>query len=122
LRWIKTPDKAPAWDEIPSVPPIFPEPEFKGPGSIGRAIADCFAKWTLNRKHRNEAIYINAMGDAFYIGTKCTAKNPAEAMKWYFAATGGNPAGPRGTARARPTWLTGSLKYGAQSSEFLETE
>jgi hypothetical protein len=30
--WVRKDDKAPAWDEIQSAPPIVPEPPFKGGG------------------------------------------------------------------------------------------
>lgn len=90
-RWLRTEDgdKAPAWDEIKSVPPIIPEPPLKASGLIGRAIGDFIAKWTLNRKNKDDPAYLNAMGEMFDLGTKYTPKNPVEAMRWYVAAVGG---------------------------------
>jgi Sel1 repeat len=96
VRWIKSDGKAPAWDEIKSVPPIVPEPPLKKPGPIGSAPGDFFAKWTLNRKNKNDPLYLNAMGEMFDIGTKHTPKNPVEAMRWYRAAVGGDPATAHG--------------------------
>lgn len=89
IRWIKSEDKAPYWDEIKSVPPIVPEPPLKKSGAIGGVVADCFAKWTLNRKNKDDPAYLNAMGEMFDVGTKYTPKNPVEAMRWYVAAVGG---------------------------------
>src|SRR5205807_457668 len=71
-RWIKSEDKAPAWDEIKSVPPIIPEPPLKEAGAIARAIRDYFTKWVLNRK--NDPANLNAMGEVFDIGTKYTPR------------------------------------------------
>jgi len=99
-RWIKSEDKAPAWDEIKSVPPIIPEPPLKEAGAIARAIRDYFTKWVLNRK--NDPANLNAMGEVFDIGTKYTPRNPAEAMRWYRAAVGGgDPAKANGPLYAK---------------------
>jgi len=91
VRSIKSNDMAPAWDEIQSVSPIIPEPPLRGGGLIGRAITNRFAKWAFNRKDKADAGYLNAMGELYDIGTKYTPKNPVEAMRWYLAATGGDP-------------------------------
>ncbi len=97
VRWIKSDGKAPAWDEINSVPPIVPEPPLKKSGTIGSVFANCFSKWTMSRKNKDDPIYLNAMGEMFDIGTKHTPKNPAEAMRWYRAAVGGgDPAKAHG--------------------------
>src|ERR1051326_1445557 len=101
VRLIKSEPKAPAWDEIQSVPPVVPEPPFNGGGTIGRAIRDYFAKWTMNRKNKDDPVYLNAMGEMFDIGTKYTPKNPVEAMRWYKTATGGDPVKANGPHYAK---------------------
>ncbi len=97
VRWIKSDDKAPYWDEIKSVPPIIPEPPVKASGPIGRAIGDFIAKRTLKwlGKNKDDPAYLNAMGEMFDTGTKHTPKNPVEAMRWYVAAVGGDPTQPK---------------------------
>jgi Sel1 repeat len=93
VRWIKKDDKAPAWDEIPSSPPIVPEPRFKGGGPIGRAIMNWFAKRPLSNAKKGDRDSYNAVGELYDIGSKYTPKNPVEAMRWYKAAVGeGDPA------------------------------
>jgi Sel1 repeat len=100
--WIRKDAKAPAWDEIQSVPPILPEPPLKGGGLIGRTISDFFAKRLLNRKDKDDAAYVNAMGEMFDIGTKYTPKNPTEAFRWYMKAIGGgDPARASGPTFAK---------------------
>jgi Sel1 repeat len=101
VKWIKSEPKAPAWDEIQSVPPITPEPPLKGSGVLGRACKNRFAKWNLNRKKQDDAGYLNLMGELFDVGTKYTPKNPVEAMRWYVAATGGDPTQVRGHQYAK---------------------
>ncbi len=91
IRWNKSNGMAPAWDEIPSVPPVIPEPPLKSGGLIARAISNRFAKLTINRKDKDDGGYLNAMGELYDIGTKYTPKNPIEAMRWYLAAAGGDP-------------------------------
>ena len=68
-------DMAPEWDEIQSVPPIVPEPPFRGGGLIWRALTNRFARWTINRKDKDDGGYLNAMGELYDIGTKYTPKN-----------------------------------------------
>jgi hypothetical protein len=102
VRWVKSNPKAPTWDEIQSVSPIEPEPKFKSGGPIGRAVSDCFAKWTLNRKDKEDPIYLNALAEMFDMGTKHTPKNPVEAMRCYKAAVGGgDPAKANGPHYAK---------------------
>jgi hypothetical protein len=102
VRWIKREDKAPAWDEIQSAPPVVPEPPFRGSGPVARVLKDRFAKWNLNRKHRNDdAAYLNMMGELFDIGTSHTPRDPVEAMRWYMAAAGGDPTQDRGHQYAK---------------------
>jgi Sel1 repeat len=87
--WVRKDDKAPAWDEIPSRPPIVPEPPFKGGGLIGSSISDRLAKWSLGRLDKDGTAYIMAMAEMYDIGTKYTSKNPTEAFRWYMKAVGG---------------------------------
>jgi hypothetical protein len=90
-RWIKSDSKAPAWDEIKSLPPVLPEPPFTGGGPIGRAFSDRFAKWTVGRIKKDDPAYLNAMGEMFDQGTRYTPKDPVEAMRWYRSAVSGDP-------------------------------
>jgi hypothetical protein len=101
VRWLKSDAKAPAWDEIPLVSPIVPEPPLKGTGVIGRAIADRVAKRHLKRKNKKDPIDFNAMGELYDIGTRYTPRNPAEAMRWYIAAAGGDPTQASGHQYAK---------------------
>jgi hypothetical protein len=100
VRWANSfSGNAPMWDEIQSVSPIIPEPPLREVGTIGRALADWSTKWTMNRKDKSDAGYLNAMGEAYDIGTRHTPKSPRKAMQWYLV--GGDPTRPGGHEYAK---------------------
>jgi Sel1 repeat-containing protein len=91
--------KAPAWDEIQSVPPIVPEPPLKERGLIVSAISDRMTEWFLSRLDKDGTAYVMAMAEMYDIGTP---NNPPEAFRWYMAAIrGGDPTKAGGPKFAR---------------------